>query len=197
MFGRKRSAVLETLSSVSVVTDLSAEIEKRHDELAKLREGLSAATRETDRLIIEEQDQKDAMHRHAARALVKPEEQAEAERCYERARACREKRAELRFQIAAIEREIQEAERRLENLRNDLSRARRTAWEDILSQLVKQFGDEPREFFLQMWTALDQIYNGVPSIGVLQRIGIADQLDTETKVRMLDKLSDAYGMPKH
>lgn len=196
MFGRKRGAVVEPLASVSAVTALVAEIESRHAELSKLLSGLGAAEEERQRLTLEEREQKDAMYRHAARALVNPEQQAEADRCHERARACGERLVELERQIPAIESQIHHTERGLERLRNDLIQARRGAWMDILEQLLSQFGDEQRELLFKAWTALDAVYNGAPAEALFQRLGITE-LDTATKLRMLDVLCDAYEMPKH
>lgn len=196
MFGRNRSVVVEPLQSVSAVKDLLADIGKREGDLTRLRDGLRSATQETERLAHEEQEQRDAMYRHAARAHVNPEEQATAEQCHERARTCAERRIDLQRQIAAFEQEIQQAEKSVERLRIDLGRARRTAWEDILSKLLKQFGDEHRELLLQIWTAIDQLHNGAHAVAVLHHLGFTE-LDTTTKLLNIDKLCDTYGLPKH
>lgn len=194
MFGKKRVALIESLPDVTDVQTLLAELTTRREELDTLCHGLSSAEQEIAQLESAKLEHKENEYRYAARALVKPELQTEAERCHEQAQACAARQAELQRQIPALNGEIQQTEQRVARLRNDLDRAKQAAWRAILAQLLQEFGEEQRAHLLKIWVAGDAVWNGMSNLGVMEQLGMT-RLETDTKLAVREELCEAYGLP--
>lgn len=194
MFKRKAAVVLEGLAGVETLRRVLAALDQAGVDGRILNAGLEQTRNTIDQLTRDEQEARDAMHRHAILVSLDPANQEKANACHQRMIECQTQRTEAEAQVSAYERELGSLERQGDRLRSELAQARRQAWTDISARLIEEFPSEFIEHFRRLWTALDQIDNGIPAQAVLARLGLGE-LPTPTKLDVLTGLCDEFNVP--
>ncbi len=195
MFGKrpKTDAPLEQGDRLNAKLAERAEV---LDTRLQLEANLAAAEARLEAIPAERQALNDERWRNQVQREVDPSRPDRSEEIQQRLNALTAEEIHLKGKSRAYCDEIGPLERRENDLRDQISRAKREAWAEMAERLLATFTPELRERFLEVWVALEYVSPHTTGQTVLQRLDLGGPMEVAVRLPVLERLRTRFELPE-
>lgn len=191
-----QAAVEERLESVEFFNGLIQERAEVRGKVDTLSRGLERAEARLAEIPHEQQNIRDDHYRAHVKRELDPSLPDRTDLTNQELKSLADERGDLQGQAVAYREALNSTNQKLGKLEGEhgsVERARRAAWEAIAERLVARVPSEFQQQFLEIWTALDRVRDGIPAEAALSKI-VSIELSTETKMRTIEQLCHEFEM---